>query len=200
MANNAKNGFRWVGNRYAPSETSPPIVLLPVADDFAVTLRRGYPVKLIADGTIEDADPGDAIYGIFDGAAQYYDGSAIRKGGSLPASTSYDTNISRQSLARVIPVRGQKFRVTVDDAVTATTLAGYIAFVGENVEWVAGTPVGDEAGCQVDISGHATTNTLSVRIENVPDRELQDFASAGVQLVVSFNLIQDTASGSTTGT
>jgi hypothetical protein len=34
----------------------------------------------------------------------------------------------------------------------------------------------------------------------VPDRELQDFGSAGVSLLVSFNLIQDTASGSTTGT
>jgi hypothetical protein len=199
MPNLVRNGFRWVQNRNAPSTTEPPIMILPVASAFAVTLTRGYPVKVIADGTIEDADPGDAIYGIFDGAAQYYDGSTIRKGGSLPVST-YGSVIQRQSLARVIPVRGQLFRATVDDATTATTLAAYLAFVQENVEWVAGTAVGDEAGCQLDISGHNTTNTLSVRIENVPDRELQDFGSAGVSLLVSFNLIQDTASGSTTGT
>jgi hypothetical protein len=175
-------------------------MILPVADDFAVKLTRGYPVKLISDGTIEDADPGDAVYGIFDGAAQYYDGNFIRGGGSIPASTSYDTNLARQSLARVIPVRGQLFRASADDNTTATTLAGYLAFIGENVEWAAGTAVNDEAGCQLDISEHATTNTLSVRIENVPDRELQDFTATGVSLLVSFNLIQDTASGSTTGT
>jgi hypothetical protein len=199
MANIYHNGFRWIQNRNAPG-CPPPIMILPVADDFAVKLTRGYPVKLISDGTIEDADPGDAVYGITDGVEQYYDGTVMRAGTALPAATSYDTVTGRQSRVRVIPVRGQLFRATVDENTTATTLAGYQAFVGENVEWAAGTASGDEAGCQLDISGHATTNSLSVKIEAIPDKETQDFTSTGVSLIVSFNLIQDTASGSTTGT
>lgn len=199
MANLVRNGFRWVQNKYAPSTSEPPVMILPVASAFNVVLTRGLPVKLISDGTIEDADPGDAVYGIFDGAAQYYDGTFIRKGGSLPVST-YGSVIQRQSLARVIPVRGQLFRATADDATTFTTLATYIACVGENVEWIAGTAVGDESAAVLDISGHAVTNTLSVRIENIPDRETQDFSATGVSLLVSWNLIQDTGSGAILGT
>lgn len=202
MANISRNGFRWVGNKLSPSSTEPPIVILPVASAYATAIPRGYPVTLLNDGTVTVAAVTDTVYGIADGVAQYYDGSVLRKGGMLPASTTYSSNIGRQSLLRIIPVRGQLFRATVDDAVTATTLAGYIAFVGENVPWVAGTTVGDEAGCQLDISLHATTATAAFvwRIENIPDRELQDFASSGVSLLVSCNLPQDTAGGSTTGT
>ena len=202
MANIARNGFRWVGNKYAPSATEPPIIIMPVATGYGTAIPRGYPVTLLSDGTITVAAVTDTVFGIADGVAQYYDGSAIRKGTALPASTAYSTNISRQSLVRVIPVRGQLFRATVDDAVTATDLAGYIAFVGENVPWVAGTATQDEAGCQLDISLHAITATAAFvwRIENIPDRELQDFASTGVSLLVSCNLPQDTAGGSTTGT
>lgn len=202
MANLVRNGFRWVGNRNAPSATEPPIIILPVASAYGTAIPRGYPVTLISDGTLTVAAVTDVVYGIADGVAQYYDGTFIRKGGSLPATTTYGSVIQRQSLLRVIPVRGQLFRATVDDATTGTTLADYIAFVGENVAWVAGTASGDEAGCQLDISGHATTATSAFvwRIENVPDRETQDFSLAGVQLLVSCNLPQDTAGGSTTGT
>lgn len=199
MANISRNGFRWVGNALSPSSTEPPIVVLPVASAYGTAIPRGIPVKLVSTGMIEVAASNDPIYGISDGVAQYYDGSVIRKGGSLPASTTYGSVIQRQSLLRVIPVRGQLFRIPVDENTTATTLAAYLAFVGENVDWAVGTASGDEAGCQLDISTHATT-AEDCRIENVPDRELQDFASTGVSLVVSFNLIQSTGSGSTTGT
>jgi hypothetical protein len=202
MANIARNGFRWVGNKLSPSSTEPPIIILPVASGYATAIPRGYPVTLISDGTLTVAAVTDVVYGISDGAAQYYDGTAVRKGSALPVSTTYGSVLARQSLLRVIPIRGQLFRATVDDAVTGTTLADYIAFVGENLPWVAGTATGDEAGCQLDISLHATTATSAFvwRIENIPDRELQDFASTGVSLLVSCNLPQDTAGGSTTGT
>lgn len=198
MPNLARLGFRWVQNKYAPDSNSPPIEIMPVADDYAVKLCRGVPVILISDGTIQIAAPGNPVYGIFDGA-KYFDGNYMRRGGSLPAATSYDTLIERQSMARIIRPRGQLFRATCDENTTATTLAAYLAFVGENVEWAAGTNVQDEAGSVLDISGHAVTDTLSVRIENIPDRELQDFTATGVSLLVSFNLISDTASGAILG-
>lgn len=198
MANLARGGFRWKGNKLIPNAVSPPIVVLPVASAYGTVLYRGDAVKLASTGTLQAAAAGDAVYGVFDGAEQYYDGVQIRKGGSLPVST-YGSNLSRQSRARVILARDQIFEIDADEATTATTQAAYEAFVGENAEWVAGTPIGDQSGTQLDISGHATTNTLSVRILNIPNKENQDFAATGVKLSVEFNLIQD-STASATGT
>jgi hypothetical protein len=200
MANSYKGGFRWARSKSGPGQgVNPPVNILPVATAYGTVIYRGGAVKLLSDGTIAAAAAGDTIYGIADGAAQYFDGTVVRSGGKLPVS-SWGTNISRQSLLRVIPVRDQIFLAAGDDATTGTTLAAYQAFVGENVEWVAGTAVGDESGDLLDISTHATTNTLSVRIEGISNPQLTDFTSTGVTLEVSFNLIQDTGSGSTTGT
>lgn len=193
-------GFRWVRNKYVTT-SGMPRVQLPVADDYGTALYLGDPVKVV-DGHVEKASPGDDVYGIFDGVKQYYNSSigALQPAGSYPASVSYDTNMSRQTQVYVIPVRGQIFRAVCDENTTATTQALYQDMVQENVEWTAGTATGDRSGALLDISTNNTTNTLSVRIENVPDLELTNFAGTGVELEVSFNLIQDTASGSTTGT
>jgi hypothetical protein len=193
-------GFRWLRNHYAPNSTTPPIEIKPVADDYGTAIYIGSPVKQVSTGYFEAAAAGDTIYGVCVGVEQYYDGSAIRKGGRLPASTSYDTNLERQSKIRVIPVRGQVFQICADDKTTATTEAGYLAFRGENCEWVAGTAVGDHDGALLDISTHATTNTLSLRLIEPVVRPDLDYAGLYVPWAVMFNLIQDIGSGSTTGT
>lgn len=200
MANRRLSGFRWVRSKDNPNAHSPPIVRRVVATGYATAIYTGDAVKVISDGTITACSAGDTIYGVCDGVDQYYDGVVIRRGGSLPASTSWGSNYERRSLVRVIPVRNQIFRMDADDATTFTTAATYEAAIQENCEWVAGTAVNDQSGTLLDISTHATTNTLSLRIEDVPDPNLQDFASVGVKVDVSFNLIQDTGSGSTTGT
>lgn len=203
--NRGASGFRWVGNKYAALAVEPPIQILPVASAYGTVLSIGDPVKVVSDGSIQAAAPGDAIYGVFVGAEQYYDGTVVRKGGSLPVST-WGTNLSRQSKARVIPARNQLFRVTCNDNTTATTQAGYEAFTQENAEWATGTATGDYSGATLNISTHANTNTLSVRIENIPDKELTNFNPAAVsgtpnvEVLVTFNLVQDDAPGSTTGT
>lgn len=200
MANVYKGGFRWIRSKTTPGQHSQaPINILPVASAYGTVLYRGGAVKLLSDGTIAAASAGDTIYGVFEGAEQYYDGTVVRKGGKLPVST-WGSVIPRQSLARVIPVRDQIFAAACDDNTTATTLATFQSYVGENVEWIAGTASGDESGDLLDISTHNTTNTLSVRIEGISNPTLTDFTSVGVTLEVSFNLIQDTGSGSTTGT
>jgi hypothetical protein len=198
MSNLNRGGFRWKYNKIAPNTVSEPLLIIPVASAYGTVLYRGDPVKLAGTGTIQAASAGDRVYGIFDGAERYYDGVQIRKGASLPVST-YGSNLTRQSLARVIPVDGQVFEVQADEAATATTQAGYQAFVGENCEWIAGTATGDESGAQLDISTHNTTNTLSVRIVDIPNQDNQDFASTAVKLHVIFNLTQDVAAGTTTG-
>lgn len=198
MANIIRKGFRWVGNKLAPSATEPPILIFPVADNYGTKINRGDPVKLVSTGMLEQADTNANIFGVCDGVKAYYDGSFMRGGVALPANTTYGSVIQRQSLLRVIPVRGQLFEATCDEATTATTLAAYLAFVGENVDFALGTAANGESGVVLDISTHVTT-AEDCRILNVPDRELQDFASVGVRLVIEFNLIQD-ATASTTGT
>lgn len=202
MANRPSlGGFRWVKSRNSPTVNTAPRIKLPIASAYGTSIGRGHPVKLV-DGFVEIAAPGDSVYGILDGVAQVYNATegTVGPAGMYTATVTYGTNISRQTLVYVIPVRDQLFRATCDDATTFTTLLGYQDAVQENVEFVAGSVTGDQSGAVLDISTNNTTNTLSVRIENVPDTETTNFAGTGVELEVSFNLIQDTASGSTTGT
>lgn len=200
MANRQRGGFRWRGNLLAPTAINPPIEILPVADDYSTALYIGDPVKLLSTGYIAAASAGDTLYGVFVGCEQYYDGTAIRKGGKYPASQSYDTNFERQTKVRVIPAFGQIFALCADDGTTATTYAAHLAFIGENCEWVAGTASGDDSGALLDISTHATTNTLSLRLHALGTGTDQDFASAYVEYLVTVNLLQKPAAGSTTGT
>jgi len=198
MANRRMGGFRWRFNVNAPSSTTPPIVLRAVASAYGTVLYDGDPVKLVNDGTVAAAGVGDATFGIFCGAERYYDGSVIRRGGSLPVST-YGTNVERQSMARIIPCRGQVFEIDADDATTATTFLAYQAFIGENADIATGTNVGDQSGCQLDISTHATTNTLVWSIHDIATYPDHDFAAVGVKLLVRCNLIQEPGTGITTG-
>lgn len=198
MANRRIGGFKWRSSRIAPSSKAPPIDVLPVASAYGTVIYEGDVVKKLSDGTVAVATPGDAIYGIANGAKQYYDGSVIRGGGSLPVST-YGSVLERQSLLRIIPVKGQIFEVDANDGTTATTQAAHQAFVGENAEWVAGTNVNDQSGAQLNISTHATTNTLSVRIHGLGTNPDQDYAAVGVKYLVYFNLVQDGEVGTTTG-
>lgn len=200
MANLTRGGFRWRGSFDAVSQKEPPIEVLPVASAYGTAIRRGDPVKLLSTGYMDIAAPGETPYGVCDGVTQYYDGVAIRSGQALPASTTYSTNFSRQSLIRVIPVRGQKFEIDADLTDGATTWAGWLALIGENADWVAGTASGDMSGVVLDISTHNTTNSLGCRIREVVSPNLQELDAARVKLMIEFNLVQSTTAGSTTGT
>lgn len=199
MANPSYGGFRHVGNRKSPTAIEPRIEIVKVASAYATALYKGDPVKKAADGTIQAAAPGDRVYGIFEGAEHYWDGTVMKRGRSLPANTTYGTVVWRTSWARVLVADGQLFEIDADDGVTATTQAAHEAFIGENCEWATGTPTGENSGAVLDISTHATTNTLTCNIVDIPNRGMQDFASSRVKYIVEFNLTQQPP-GQTTGT
>lgn len=198
MPNRALGGFKYRGNREAPTAVEPRIEIYPVASAYATVLYWGDPVKLAADGTLQAAAPGDRVIGVFVGAERYWTGTEIKKGTSLPVST-WGTNLERQSLARVIRAKGNIFEVDCDDGVTATTQAGYEAFINENCEWATGTAIDQYSGAVLDISTHATTGTLSCRIVEVPNKTQQDFAASRVKVYIEFNLTQDVVPGIVTG-
>ena len=192
MANLVKKGFRWVRSATSPG-TQMPVEIHRVASGYGSEITTGHPVKILSTGYADIAAPTEEVYGICVGAEQYYDGTVMRKGPSLPASTTYGSVIERISLIRVVPVEGQIFRASCDEGTSFTTYATHFENVQENVEFVAGTAANGYSGAQLDISTAATTNTLTCTIVNVPDRDIQDFASTGVDLEVRFNLIQDVA-------
>lgn len=192
-------GFRWVRNKLAPT-SEPPRITLPIASAYATSLGRGAPVKLLSDGTVDLAATNASVYGVFDGMAQNYNASTgfVGPAPKYTATVTYGSDMTRQSLAYVIPVVGQVFRITCDDNVTATTQAAYEALVGGNIDFAAGTAVGDRSGHVADISTIATT-AEDLRIVNIPDKTSTDFSATGVEIEVEFNLIQGTQVGSTTG-
>lgn len=201
MANRPSyGGFRWVRNKLAPDANTPPRITLPIASAYGTSIPLGSPVKVVAGGGIELAATNDAVYGVFDGMKQVYNSSTGFTGPApaYVATVTWGTVLSRQSLAHVIPVVNQVFRITCDDNTTATTQLAYEAFVGENVDFGAGTASGDRAGHVADISTHATT-AEDLRIVNIPDKSMTDFSATGVEIDVEFNLIQGTQVGSTTG-
>lgn len=200
MANRVITGARWKYNALAPSATTPPIEIMNIADDYGTQISIGDFVKRINTGYIERAAAGDTLYGVFVGMEQYYDGTAIRKGGHYPASTSYDTVFERQSKARVIPIFGQIFEMDTDDVAAGyDTYAEHLAFVGENCEWVSGTAVGSYSGNLLNISEHNTTNTLSLRLVGISNHVDTDFAALGVKWLITGNLLHSPATGTTTG-
>lgn len=199
MPNIAFKGFRWVHNSFAPTCMTPPVELCSVASAYGTALKIGDPVKRLSTGYVDRAATNEVVYGVVAGVENYYDGTVIRKGGQLPASTTYGSNEERRTFIRVIRAEGQEFEATVDENTTATDYAGYLAFIGENVDIALNTGVNDYSGAQLDISTHATT-AEDFRITAVPDPGLQDFAATNVRLRGMFNLVYKVGADSTTGT
>lgn len=195
-------GFRWVRSEFAPTG-EPPRETCVIASAYATSLGRGAPVKRLSDGTIALAATNEAVYGVMDGMIQNYNASTgfVGPAPSYVATVTYGSNMSRQSRAHVILAAGQIFRITCDENTTATTQAGYEAFIQENVDFAAGTASGDRSGHVADISTHATT-AEDLRIVGIPDVTTTDFSATGVEIDVKFNLIQGgmVTASATTGT
>lgn len=161
-----------------------------------VDLNVGDPVIRVSDGSVAIAVAGatNPIHGIVASVVRIWDAGlgAMRPSDKVPGATTWAT-IDRQTLITVYPVLGRYFEVDVDDAVTATTLAGYQAFIGENVNLIySASATTGKATPKVDISAHATTNTFQFSIVDVsPSVMNQDFAGANVKLIVQVNLPDD---------
>lgn len=206
--NIAKYGFRWFGGTGGAALLKPEPRIIASGTQFDVTggiqdavLQAGDVVKLVSDGTVAlcagaETTP-DTPWGVVVGGLEYYDSSigqagAMRKASSIPNGTTW-TGRERATKCLVVPfMPGQLWEVDVDDIVTATTLAAYEAFIGENVSMInAGAASSTPAWIKpkLDISSHATTATLMFRIRQVsPTKDNVDFAGANVKLLVEANI------------
>jgi len=153
-------------------------------------LFPGDPVKLVNDGTIALAAAGDSIWGVIAGIVQWWDGYVLQFTDRIPGGTTYGTVLERASIVEVYPVAGQIFEIDCDDAVTATTEAGYTAYIGENCDHVFAPVAADrKANPLLDISTHVAT-TAQWRIEDLSRQVNADYSGAYVKLLVSANEVQ----------
>jgi len=164
-------------------------------------LNVGDVVKKVSDGTVALAAGTDAFFGVIVNILPYYDGSKMRWNKFLPGNTVYGTVLERQSFVEIVPVAGYLFEVDIN-ATNASwdTQAEFNAFIGENVNHInTGDTVNVSANPQLNISGHATTNTLQWRITDVsPTLMNQDFSGNYVKLIVTANISQQAAGGAGT--
>lgn len=212
MANNTyKYGFRWVGSFDGKSEPKP--IPRPVASGLAYTpnggsacdINVGDPVIQLNTGyvTIADGSEGSGgalkTYGIVMGFGRVFDGALMQPVNKLVNGGGvYGTNYERQTFVHVVPAANNIWEIDVDDNTTFTTYATYLAAIGENADHIL--VLGSEPKVQprLDISTHATTNTLQWRIVGISQtQENQDYSGTGVKLYVTPNLTQQAPYNST---
>lgn len=110
----------------------------------------------------------------------------------LPAGVTYGTNLERQSTLLIVPIEGNTFEVDVKGSAVASTLAGFQALVGANVDLVY-TAVAPSAFPTLDsVLANYTTATRQFRVTGVSQSVAnQDFTGANVKLLVTGNMIQN---------
>jgi hypothetical protein len=161
-----------------------------------VNVNVGDPVKKVNDGTVALCAAGDAVYGVVVGIAKYYDTGLGRMSYRkyLPFNTVYGSNLERQSILYIYPAQGAIFEIDCDDKTTFTTQATYTAAIGENADQInVGDTTNQTVNPQLDISTHATTNTLVWRIVDIsPWMDVAgDFTGLYTKLFVTANVVQD---------
>jgi hypothetical protein len=201
--NRHRYGFRWVGSFSGKSQ--PEVVRVPIASAYAPTaggtaigLHVGDPIQILGTGygaiCVGSEGTQSQIYGIIESFGPIWDGSAMSRSDHFTSGGGvYGTNFARQTFMNVIPVVDQKFAIDVDDKVTATTYAGYLAMYGGNTDMVlvadttnAADPKADP---KLDISLINTT-ALQWRIIELEQNVYQDYGGSNVSLVVTCNKVQ----------
>lgn len=158
-----------------------------------VDLNIFDPVIRVSDGSVAIATATGATFGVIVGVKQVYNSGigAISPSNKVPGGTAW-TTIDRQTQVLVLPVYGQYFEIDAD-AATATTLAGWQAFIGENcnLSYTVNTTEA-KAYPRLATASHNTTNTLPWNIVDVSPTMLnQDYSGLYVKLIVQANVIDD---------
>lgn len=197
MANNVhKYGFRWVKGWNGSNNIPQPIrkTVATGQDDQddgsnSVDLNIGDPVKLVSTGGVALALTTNSIYGIISGIRPYWDGNVMRPRNKLPNQTSWGTVEARRSWVDVIPITSGLWEIDADENTSATTFAAYVAFLGENCNHtVPGNTSATSADPYLDISSHATTAALELRLVGISQSaENKDFSGTNVKLYVAAN-------------
>lgn len=208
--NRTMYGFRWATAHNGRPHPQPERFKVASGENFTVggsnkDLGPGDLVKLKNDGTVTlcagTESTAEAPYGVVVAVGPRYDSTigqagAMRPTETLPSGVTY-SKAQYASTVYVVPVSAGTWEVDVDDSATATDLAAYEAMIGENVDHI-NTGSGSRPTPKLDISTHATTNTLHWRIVGVStSMHNQDYSGANVKLLVRSNVSQESWSSAT---
>jgi hypothetical protein len=198
MADNGhKYGFRWAqGQGTCPAPVYKTIATsIDHQDDGSnsVGIRPGDPVKLVSTGAVTIALTDQPVWGIVTVIAPYWDGTKMVKGNMMPNQNAWGTVEARRPYVGVVPAKAGMWEIDCDDNTTATTLAAYVALIGENANHdVPGNTTDGTADPFLRIAGAATDDQLGWRIEGVSKTlENKDFSGLYVKLLVNVNDSQE---------
>jgi hypothetical protein len=205
QANYPFTGLKWYRSSGGASE-QPATFEGFVASAYGTALYVGDPVSRQSDGSYAASAAGAGSSGVISRILRYKDSAGFVRTNAkyIPASITW-TAWQERTLIEIIPCKENMFVACADEALT--TQAAADAYCGENVDLVIGTA---DAGLglsayRIDISTHATTNTLTWRlISMLPTDDVQtswnDATKTNSMWIIKANLlVDDTASGSTTG-
>ena len=192
-------GFRPVKTLHG--DALPAVFRGAVASGYTGMISVGDPVKRLSTGYWQLATNGAAFDGVCCRIFPYFNGTRMTFGTNLPSATTYGTNFERQSFIGIMPAQRTVFEADCDDATSITTYANYLDAVGENVDIVIGNGASNVAANPLlDISTHATTNTLTMRIVGISELNFAtDPAGTFFKLYVIPNLTSE-APWTATGT
>jgi len=211
MTDNAvRYGFRFVRNRFGGTAQDTRLGWVATGTSFDVNggaqnvvLGEGDPLVQVSDGSVtlavgNETTPSSTCVGICVGIKQYYDtvkGVMTALGPGIPSDLAWGTNLARRSELLYVPVDAAVWAIQVDDNSTFTTEALYQAAIGENVSHILTGASGElRAKPKLDISTHATTNTLVWKIVGIgKTANNQDYTGNNVELHVICNLSSDRA-------
>lgn len=193
--NRAKYGMRYYRSRSGSGDPAPERRFLASGyggqpGSANCDVQVGDPMQLVSDGSLAFATAGSAggISHVVVGIEKYWDGTRMRSGDRVPYQLgAYSTNLDRQTTILCVRVEDAIWEMDCNDNTTATTLTAYQAFINENADLVysASAP---NAFPRINISTHATTATLQLRIQGISETAFnQDFSGNYVKLLVTVN-------------
>lgn len=190
-ANLVVNGLSFYKPKFGFSGPVEPVPV-PILTNNTYAIYAGDPVAWASTGYADQAAAGTAASFIVKSVLQYRNASGVlvRNGRSIPAATTFTADTER-SLVLGWPVESCLFLAQADEGTTITTVAAARAIIGENVDLVKGT-VDDGLGLSgfaLDISGHATTNTLTWRLYDILESPGNDSSLTRATYIVYANLM-----------
>lgn len=211
--NQAFYGFRWSKGYNSKPQPQPEEMFVASGQNFNISgsavnwnLNVGDLVTILATGGItvaggnENAAASVAVYGVVVGfGSQGFFNTSIQRmqrGLNLPSGVVYGTNVDRQSKVLVVPASAGYWEADLDGAAgaIATTLFGYQAFIGENIDHQnTGNAATLALTPKLNAASHAAPFTAGAwRIQGVSQNfSNQDFSGANVKLVVTVNKGQE---------
>lgn len=201
-ANAIRYGFRWASSENGKSCPQGVPMLCASGVSFtpgsatAARLRVGDPVKRLASGYIDHADPGNAIWGIMTGVG--HDGKtfnatigsegAMHPSEHIASGIAWGTNFDRKTIALITPGGGAYWEVDYGPAALADE-AAWIATYGQCADHTFTAPGAGDLYANPKLGvAIAAVGSGQWRIERVSDTQLnQDFNGLNLKILVTLN-------------